>query len=200
MTSTDPDPDLQGLRELQAQLAGVSASPWQPRCIADAFRTPEEEQRFVFTMQTWIDLDAARSPFLLGSLPSPDLEWEEVMEEYRNAFAAFGCTEERLEKCEPEDLILIGQSMIRTIDRGFALRLRMNPPKGFESTAGDDGFGDWLPAMACLKSQMHFLWSEALAMSVEQALAVINAHRRNEGWTPAETPYALRGEAEIEGQ
>jgi hypothetical protein len=32
-------------------------------------------------------------------------------------------------------------------------------------------------------------------MQVERALAVVNAHRRNEGWTPAETPYAMRAAA-----
>jgi len=190
-----PDDRLQELRELQAQLAGTGESPWQPRCVARAFQTPDIEHPFVFTMQAWIDLDAAESPFLLGELPDPDLGENGIMRVYRTAFTAFGCTEERLAECNPQDLIFIGQSMIRAINRGFSMRLKMNPPKGFESASGDDGFGDWLPVMACLKAQLYFGWGEASAMPVERALALMNTHRRNEGWTPAETPYAMRAAA-----
>ena len=190
---SEDEPELpEGLRELQARLAGVSASPWQPRCVAAAFRTPDIEHPFVFTMQTWIDLDAVESPFLLGRLPSPDLEWEGIEAAYRDALAAFGREATSLEECDADAFIHIGRSLIRAINRGFAMRLRMNPPKGFESAGGDDGFGDWLPVMACLKAQLYFGWDEALVMPVKQAFGVINAHRRNEGWMPAETPYGLR--------
>jgi hypothetical protein len=195
----EEDEQLKGLRELQEQLAGTARSPWQPRCVARAFRSPEADDRhqisqaFVFTMQTWIDLDAVQSPFLLEELPDPDLGHEAVISAFEEAFAAFGHTGTTPAECAPFQLVLLGKSMIRVIRQGFAMRLRMNPPKGFESSAGsDDGFGDWLPVMACLKAQLYFGWEEALAMQVERALAVVNAHRRNEGWTPAETPYALR--------
>jgi hypothetical protein len=187
------EPELpEGLRELQAQLAGTAQSPWQPRCVAEAFRSPAISHAFVFTMQAWIDLDAVQSPFLLEELPDPDLGEGAIITAFEEAFAAFGHTGTTPAECAPFQLMLLGKSMIRVIRQGFAMRLRMNPPKGFESAGADDGFGDWLPVMACLKAQLYFGWDEALALQVERALAVVNAHRRNEGWTPAETPYALR--------
>ncbi|MGA3169470.1 MAG: hypothetical protein ABSE62_00500 [Chthoniobacteraceae bacterium] len=190
--AAEEEDGLAGLRELQAQLAGTAQSPWQPRCVARAFRTPAASHAFVFTMQAWIDLDAVQSPFLLEELPDPDLGHEAIIRAFEEAFAAFGHTSTTPAECAPFELALLGKSMIRVIRQGFAMRLRMNPPKGMESGGGDDGFGDWLPVMACLKAQLYFGWEEALAMHVERALAVVNAHRRNEGWTPAETPYALR--------
>jgi len=192
-TATEQPDGLDELREMQAQLGGVSASPWQPRCVARAFCSPDVDHPFVFTMQAWIDLDAAQSPFLLGELPSPDLGEEGVIEAFNAAFAAFGLEAPKLRECGVDQFIHIGNCIIRAINRGFAMRLRMHPPKGFESAGGDDGFGDWLPVMACLKAQLYFAWEEAMALPVDRAFGLINAHRRNEGWSPAETPYAMRG-------
>ncbi|HEX4085927.1 MAG TPA: hypothetical protein VHY22_13520 [Chthoniobacteraceae bacterium] len=188
------DDGLEDLRGLQASIAGASESPWQPRCVAEAFRSRDGEHPFVFTMQVWIDLDAVESPFLAGRLPDPEmLEYEDIRQIYDEAFTAFGCSRPKPD-CTAGQFAFFGDSMIRAVRRGFAMRLRMKPPRGFESGASDDGFGDWLPVMACLKAQLFFTWTEARMLPVEAAFGLINAHRRNEGWTPAETSYAMRGE------
>ena len=190
MTATDE----QDLREMQAELVSAERSPWQPRCVARAFRSQEES--FVFTMQAWIDLDAAASPFLLGQLP----EAEDALAQFEVAFAAFGHQGTTPEACEPEELILLGRKMLAEIGRGFAMRLHLAPPEGCKLAGGsDNGLGDWLPILACLKSQIGFSLAEALSLTVGQAFALIAAHRCNEGWGIAGETYAQRDIPETEG-
>ncbi|GEM_PF-7055564 len=187
----------EGLQSLSKDLAGAEQSPWEPRCVARAFHRGLGEHAFVFTMQTWIDLDFAKSPFLQGELPtarneSPE-ELRRLLGEYETAFRAF----EHVSTpaiCTADELIQFGRKMIGAIERGFAMKLKMEPPEGFEAaaTTSRDGFGDFLPVLACLKSQLHFSLAEALALPVKQALALIAAHRRNQNWRPAGDTYASR--------
>ena len=178
--------DDQDLRELQAELLDVERSPWQPRCVARAFRTSEDP--LVFTMQAWLDLDAVASPFLLEEMP----EDGDYLAQYEVAFAAFGHVTTTPEACEPAELVLLGQKMIRAIVLGFSMRVKLSPPEGRKSSGADNGLGDWLPVLACLKSQLGFSLSEALALPVGQAFALIAGHRCNEGWSVAAGNYAQR--------
>lgn len=178
--------DETDLSEMQAELVSAARSPWEPRCVARAFRGSEEP--FVFTVQAWIDLDACASPFLLGRLP----EAEEALEQFEAAFAAFGHRATTPEACEPQELILLGWKMVRSIAAGFAMRLKLAPPEGCKAAGADNGIGDWLPIVACLKSQLGFSLAEALALTVGQAFALIAAHRVNEGWSVAGETYAQR--------
>ena len=189
MTATDE----QDLREMQAELVAATRSPWQPRCVARAFRT--SEAAFVFTVQAWIDLDSCASPFLLGQLP----EAEVALAQFEVAFEAFGHQGTTPEACEPEELILLGQKMLLEIGRGFAMRLQLAPPEGCKLAGGsDNGLGEWLPILACLKSQIGFSLAEALSLTVGQAFALIAAHRCNEGWGVAGETYAQRDVPEEE--
>lgn len=178
--------DEQDLRELQAELSGLSEASWQPRCIADAFRSDLDEP-FVLTMQAWIDLDAIRSPFLALQMPE-----EDVHDHFEAAFTAFGHTETQVEAMTPEDAVLLGQKMIDAVRKSQMTQIRMRPPRGSASSAGDDGFGNWLPVLACLTSQLFFSLADAKALPVDQAHALIAAHRRNEGWIVAGETYAHR--------
>jgi len=183
MTETDE----QDLRAMQAELVSAERSPWQPRCVARAFRSSEDP--FVFTVQTWIDLDAAKSPFLLGKLP----EAEEAMVQFEVAFAAFGHRATTPEACDPEELILLGRKMLVEIERGFAMRLQLAPPEGCKLTEGSgNGLGGWLPIVACLKSQLGFSLAETLSLTVGQAFALVASHRVNEGWSVSDETYAHR--------
>lgn len=190
VTAGADDPELEGLRQLQQQLVGMTASAWQPRCVARAFHTGLWENPFVFTMGTWIDLDFVESPFLQGRLP----EAETALVAFEQAFAAFGHTETTPANCTPHQLVLLGNKMIQSIKEGFAMGVRMNPPKGNASDSGNNGFGDWLSIMACLKVQLQFSIEGAYALPVGRAFALIAAHRGNEGWTTASEPYALRSQ------
>ena len=186
--------DEADLREMQGELAAAERSLWQPRAVARAFRSSEEA--FVFTMQAWIDLDAAQSPFLVGRLP----EAEEALAQFAVAFAAFGHVATTPEACEPEELVLLGNKMLLEIGRGFAMRLHLAPPEGCKLAGGsDNGLGEWLPILACLKSQIGFSLAEALSLTVGQAFAIIAAHRCNEGWGIAGETYAQRDIPETEG-
>ncbi len=178
--------EQQELREFGAELAANARSPWEPRCVARAFRSRDEA--FVFTMQVWIDLDAAASPFLQLQLP----EAEEAVDAFAAAFRAFGHYETDPATCEPEDLVTIGQRIVRVIAEGFGMRLRLNPPEGCKTVAAQNGLGDWLPVLACLKTQMSFGLLEAKMTPVGEAFALIAAHRCNEGWSVAEETYADR--------
>lgn len=179
---------------MQASLVAAERSPWEPRCVARAFRVAEDP--FAFTMQAWIDLDAAASPFLLGELP----EAEEALEQFAVAFAAFGHVATTPEACDGEELVLLGRKMVRAIKWGFAMRLRLAPPEGCKASGVDNGMGDWLPVLACLKSQLGFSMGEALALPVGQAFALVAAHRINEGWSVAGETYAQRDVVDREGE
>jgi hypothetical protein len=180
--------DEHDLRELQAELVGVEQSPWEPACVARAFCSAAAAVPFVFTLQVWIDLDAAGSPFLLGQMPAA----EEAIPRFEEAFLAFGHELTTPEACEPEELILLGEKMLRAIAEGFAMRVKLDPPEGFKAAAGDNGMGDWLPMLACLKSQLGFTLAEARALPVGQAFALIAAHRCNEGWSVNSEKYSTR--------
>lgn len=180
--------DEQDLRELQAEIVSAERSPWQPRCVARAFRSAAAGESFVLTMQAWIDLDAAQSPFLLGRLPEAE---DDVIERFRQALAIFGHTAAVPEKCEPDELVALGGKMLRAIDGAFAMRVRLQPPEG-ATLADDPGMGDWLTILRFLKAQMGFPMWEALALPVAQAFALIVSQRTFEGWNLAGESYASR--------
>lgn len=183
--------DEQDLRDLQAELLEAERSPWQPRCVALAFR--EHAGAFVFTMQVWIDLSAVRSPFLLGTLPDPDED--DVLERFREAFAAFGHASADLEKLDGDELALLGHKMVRTIREAFAMRVNLLPPEGAK-VQENPGTGEWLTILRFLKAQMGFSLAEALSAPVAQAFALIVSQRTFEGWTLADETYAFRDVAE----
>lgn len=178
MTATEE----QDLRALSADLAAAENSPWQPRCLARAFATPGPGD-VVFTMQTWIDLDAASSPLLTGGLP-------ETEEELHAAVDAFACGPVDLSAEEAVGLTL----MIReAIEEAFALSLPMTPPgDGGESLSLSGGFGDWLPIYAALIAQLGLSRAEARLTPVGEAFALLSANKRNQGWSTAGATYAQR--------
>lgn len=180
--------DEQDLRELQAELVAAERSPWQPRCVSRAFRRAAAGEAFVFTMQAWIDLDAARSPFVLGRLPDA----EELFPRMEEAFRAFGHPMPTLEKCDGDELFAIAQMIRRSVTEAFSMRVKLEPPEGRKAKGNDDGMGDWLPVLACLKTQMGFTLSEALLLPVGQAFALLAGHRCNEGWRVAGETYEQR--------
>ena len=182
----DPiDPDLQALG---ADLAAAEASRWEPRCVAHAFaRRPGA---LVFTMQGWIDLDYVQSPLLEGRLPDYDadpVEWERQMEAAVDAFD-LGCME-----LTAEEWAETGICMLDAIADAFAMSMGMvNPAADLGGASAPSGFGQWLPILACLISQIGMSRLEALATPVGQALALIAAHRSNQGWEPMGATYAQR--------
>lgn len=183
----------QDLREWSAELAGAERSPWEPRCVAQAFCSGAADEALVFTMQVWIDLEAVRSPFLLGQMPEAEVAYARFAE----AIRAFGHPSPTPEACTGEELVSVGQQIIRVIGQAFAMRLRLAPPEGMVSqAAADNGAGDWLPVVACLKSQLGFSLADALALPVGQAFALIVGHRCNQGWSVAGETYVSRDAAD----
>lgn len=166
------------LRALSAELAARQTSPWQPACIAAAFATPRPGE-LVLTMQQWIDLEAIRSPLLVGELPQiVDLEQATVI---------FGLD---LSVLTAEEMLHVAEGMLDAVQDAFAMGCSMRPPEGGEGS--DQGFGSWLPIMAFLVVQGGLSFFEAAALPVRKALPLIAAHRKNEGWQVSDTPYALR--------
>jgi hypothetical protein len=173
------------LRAMGQDLAAAAQSRWQPACIARAFATPDPDVP-VLTMQGWIDLDAARSPLLDGEIPS-------TADELDAAFAAFGLKRSGL---NPEEAAAVVDALMDAVDDAFALALPMSPAGASTSGAAeDDGFGSWLPLFACLVTQCGLLPQFVLALRVDRAFALVAALRRNQGWQPTGTPYALRESA-----
>ncbi len=181
--------DREDLRAVQAEM--LAAARWQPSCVTHAFCVRDEA--FRFTMQAWIDLDACASPFLHSQLPQAD----EAVVRFAQAFRAFGYRDTTPEVCSPDELVMLGERMNRVIAEGFAMQLKLRPPEGYKTGDVSHGLGDWLPVLACLKSQMGLSLAEALALKVGQAFALITAHRCNEGWTVIGETYADR---DVEGE
>jgi len=185
--------DEQDLRDLQSELVAAKSSPWQPRCVARSFGSATES--FVLTMQAWIDLDACQSPFLLGRLPE---EGEAILLQFEAAFRAFGHPGTTPDACDGDELVLLGWKMVRAIVLAFAMSVKLEPPQGQKMEHHDNGLGEWIAILACLKSQLGFSMTEALALPVGQAFALIAAHRCNEGCIVAGETYEMRDIAETE--
>lgn len=179
--------EAQELREMGAEITGALQCPWQPRTIARAFATRKEGE-VVFTMQRWIDLDAVRSPLLIGQAPKTETE-------LRDAFEVFGLD---LDGATAEDIARIVRVLQREIDDSFAAHLPMDPPEAGEP-GSNDGFGDWAPIFAALVTQCRLSLAEALAIPVAAASVLLAAHRSNQRWRPTGTPYALRDIEEAHG-
>lgn len=173
------DEESARLAQLGSHLAGVDAGPWQPRCVARAFASRTGP---VFTMQAWIDLDAARSPILQGLMPSND-------DEIRAALVAFGWRGDDPLASTPDAMTAACAEMAQAVHEAFALALPMDR-EGSQSLPAD-GFGDWLPLLARLVETFGSL-ERALACPVDQAFALRAAHLHNEGWRCAGEPYSAR--------
>lgn len=186
---TDDAANLAELCELSNALGSEEKSPWQPRCIASAFATPLPRTRHL-TMQAWIDLDAIRSPFLLGIVP-------EDAEAFLAAASALHLVV--TEHTPPLDIAVLQEVIFGAVDRAFATALPMRSPKGGEKRS-DAGFGGWLPLYACLVAEIGLDPDKALEMRVDRALALIAGLRHNQGLEVAGVPYALRDQAAPEAE
>lgn len=137
----------------------------------------------VLTMQGWIDLDAARSPLLLGRLPGTE-------EDLAAAFAVF--LPGGLKTSTGTEVFTLSEIMRDEVRDAFAAALPMQPENAAADDEGDDGFGDFAPLLACLISQCGLSAAEAMALPVAQAFVLIASHRRNQGWKVAGKKYAFR--------
>ena len=141
-------------------------------------------------MQAWIELDAERSPLLIGELP-------ETEQQLAAALAAFGHAGPV--ELTPEEAAGLALAMREAVNAGFSTMLKMrNPQSPQGATDGSDGFGHWLPLFACLVVQCSLSADEARALPVAQVFALIAAMRYNESWECASEPYAVRDVTEKE--
>lgn len=177
--------------ELDAMIAdGLAAaqemqSPWEPRCVGLAFAS-ESPRTFVLTMHAWIDLDVIRSPVLKGNAP-------ETREEFYATLHAFGVEEKKGAELDPEEAAVMTDEMLVAVALGFSMALPMEPPGSqVEGEDEADGFGGWLPVFGCLVTQCGIDPDAAMKVRVDWAFALIATMRRNQGWKPKGTPYALR--------
>jgi len=178
MTETEE----QDLRALGAAIAKAEQSPWEPRCVCKAFASAPGA--LVLTLQGWIDLDAARSPLLEGK----GIDADDAEGQLTAAVNAFGLGPLLT---EPEDRDTLVEAMLDAVHAAFSTHLKMRCP-GESRAQAPGGFGKWLPILACLVAQLGMSRPEALATPVIQALALIAAHRSNQGWTVADLSYAQR--------
>jgi len=185
MLSPEENAALDELNGLSTEVAAALHSPWEPRCVAQCFRTRGEGD-LAFTMQTWIDLEAARSPLLAGELPRE-------MDDLYPALDAFGLA---IGGMEPGEVAALATAMLRAVQTAFAMSLAMRQPDAEPGEETPDGFGAWLPLFACLVTQCGLSPAEAKQCDVGEAYALTAAHRRNQGWRAAGTEYALRDLAE----
>lgn len=174
----------QELREECNALAQAEQSPWEPRCVARAFMSVTPGA-LVLTMQQWIDLEAVKSPLLLGRWPEND---DAGIAQRSAAVDAFGLGQLVLEWEEADEL---WQAMLDAVQEAFAMNIKMRAP-GASGLGAATGFGLALPILACLLSELHMSRLDALATPVCQAFGLIAGHRSNQGWTALDATYAQR--------
>jgi hypothetical protein len=164
-----------------ALVAEALNGPWEPAPIAKCFATPRPAA-LPFIIQMWFDLEALRSPLLLGEFPADADDAEATC-------MAFGLAK------VPEDGAAVAHlfaAMIEAIEQRFAMALRM-VPEGEARTLPDQGFGRALPLLSDLMRLAGVTsLREALATDVGQAYALVAAARNGEGWRAVGTPYNLR--------
>lgn len=177
------------LRELSEELARAAQSHDEPRCIARTFATPKPGS-VVFTMGHWITLESLRSPLLQAQIP-------ESVEEAETSANVFGLS---IQDLSAEEAVELGVRLRDAIQDGFAMALKMRPEEGEADTAAD-GFGTWLPVFTFLITECHCPPFEARSVPVGQALAILAARRRNQGWRCGGATYAerdaLKGGADV---
>lgn len=175
------------IAECQADTAAPQ-SPWEPACIASTFASKSSlELLLAFTMQTWIDLDAVRSPLLLGQ------EFA-TAGEFGAALAAFG--HPGAIQFEAEEAAVLTDEMQQAIALGFSTRLGMRQSGEERGDATEHGFGEWLPLYTFLIAECGISRDDARACPVGEAFALASARRHLQGWQCAGTPYALREKSE----
>jgi len=178
-----------GLCELSAELAGAEKSPWQPRCVCRAFAYAPG--KLVLTMQSWINLEAIRSPLLVGKRPEGDT----LQAQLSAAVDAFGIGPLEVTVEEAAELI---DTMLDAVYAAFETQIKLRAP-GASGPQQPGGCGDWLPVFSCLVAQIGMSRRDALATPVAQAFALIASHRINQGWHVVDATYAQRDIAELTG-
>jgi hypothetical protein len=176
--------ELEDLQAMGRDLAAAMQSPWEPACIARAFRTERHDEMHL-TMQGWIDLEAPRSPLLAGGLPEDAAQLDDAIRAFK--FYSF-----KAEELSPEAAVELAAQMRDAVRAAFATALPMREPDATAGSDAPDGFGRWLPIFACLAVQCGLGETAALAMRVDRAFALVAGHRRNQGWEAAGTSYVLR--------
>lgn len=172
----------QDLQELSRELAAARQSPWQPRTVSRAFA---RRKGLRFTMQTWIDLEAMRSPLLAGGVPEA--------EELDATFEAWGLTFGDL---SPEQALEIVTDMRALVAEGFRAALKVKPPQDMQTPSGDIGCGDWAVLLSFLVETGHTV-AEALTVDVAQVFILLATTRLRAGWQIDDAAsYALRDVAE----
>jgi len=185
MTPVDMSPEEEkGLRELQAELAGLDKSPWQPRVVSTAF-TSRSGHAFTLTMQGWIDLDFVKSPLLNGGLPTSVAELEDALAAFKHS----ACSPAKL---EPHEAAVLARRMRAAVDRAFATSLKMRNPRVQSESMDNDGFGGWVLILAALISGLGMSRTDALECPVDQAFAILAGDKHNKGWIVSAENYRSR--------
>lgn len=177
------DAEEQELRAECNALAQAEQSPWEPRCVARAFMSPAPGA-LGLSMQRWIDLEAVKSPLLLGRWP----EGEAALAQRSAAVDVFELGALVLEWEEADEL---WQAMLDAVREAFALNIKMRAP-GASGLGAAAGFGLALPILSCLLSELHMSRLDALATPVAQAFGLIAGHRSNQGWSALDATYTQR--------
>jgi hypothetical protein len=191
-TEPQVDPaEVERLRNVSRGIAGAMREPWEPKAISHAFarRDHMPEARPRLTMQGWIDLDAAESPFLVGENPQfvdlvfalETLGWKAELAEARgDEVTAVRAAE-------------ITEQIWMTMQESRSTVVAMSAPEQRSGLSdGDDGFGEWGPVMACLLNELHFDYITALGLDRSKAMALMACLRCNQGWKTRGDNYRLR--------
>lgn len=180
-----PEEEIEDLKRLSEEIATANRSPWEPRVVCDAF-SRDACDLFRFTMQVWIDLEAVRSPLLLGRLPDASEDPQRVLQD---ALRAFGLANSG-QFFSPDLAIRTMAQMLMVIEQGFRANVRMMVPGENTSSAGPDGFGDWQAIFSCLVAELGLRPQDALDLRVDAAFVLLVGHRRNNGRVAGSMTYA----------
>lgn len=173
---------------LSDAMAAAHASPWEPRCITEAFLPTPETLAGIplhpLTMRGWLALDRARSPFLSGEWAGlcDDEALSALLAAVRVLSGRSDLSADALRGLmTPEQAVAAVNQILGIVRRAFRTRLRMAWRWSKETPARrDPEMGSWLPTLTELIT-LGMSRDQALDCPVDQAYALIAGAKALEG-------------------
>jgi hypothetical protein len=202
------------LEDFAAESAAVMGTRWQPELVSAAFTRPplliihgpiEDPKRPGYqqrpwrvgpmTMRLWIELDACRSPFLAAQ----DVPMAEFPQRLATALSIFTgeaiSAADVMREMRGDKAVAVAQEIAERCTEIFRLFVEMELPDTNGTPAKphhEDGFGSWLPLLAAIIEKLRLKPEEAMEMPVAQAVAILQAMKKNEGYRVKGANYRSR--------
>ncbi len=179
-------------------LAASENDPWTPTCVVAAFLEEPGQVAGLdlqpLTMQGWLRLEKARSPFVSGSLPQ---DGEGRLQAICFALSVLTSApvhpEYLMSRLTAEEVVAAELTISSRINAVFETSLPVRWPQNDNvPESRDHGLGWWIRVFTRLVSDLHIQPKAALETAVSQAFAMLAARNLMDGAVPKEMNWKER--------